>query len=199
MKEVLLFVCAVLASLPLLISRPMSSLSPPNVAAVPTVALQVPLTPTPATVEASTPRPLPPVPTPAVGEASGGLIQQAIAFALTWLHVPYLWAGCSRGGVDCSCFVLNVLASIGITAPRTTVTQVVWARPVSRDQLQPLDLVFFDDTCPHAECGANPTHVGLYLGGGQMVQAGGAAVSVQPLFSGFYGAHFARAGRAPGL
>ena len=53
MKELLLFVCAVLASLPLLLSRPLASLSPPSVAAVPTVALHVPLTPMPAAEEAT--------------------------------------------------------------------------------------------------------------------------------------------------
>jgi len=131
-----------------------------------------------------------PVPT-VVGHEWGDLL----AYALSWVNTPYLWGGCSRKGVDCSCFVQNVLGQVGISAPRVTTQQVRWAIPVTREQLRPFDLVFFDNTCQG--CGANPTHVGLYIGNGQMVQAGGSAVSVQPVFSGFYGLHFSGAGRVP--
>lgn len=131
-----------------------------------------------------------PVPT-VVPNDWGDLLQ----YALSWVGTPYLWGGCSKKGVDCSCFVQNVLAQVGIHAPRVTTQQVRWAIPVARDQMQPFDLVFFDNTC--SDCGGNPTHVGLYIGEGWMVQAGGSSVSVQPVFTGFYGARFSGAGRAP--
>lgn len=115
--------------------------------------------------------------------------------AMSWLGTPYLWGGCGKRGIDCSCFVQNVLAVVGINAPRTTTTQVRWARPISRDDLRPMDLVFFNDTCD--DCGANPTHVGLYIGNGQMIQSGSSGVSIQPVFSGFYGPRFASGGRVP--
>lgn len=129
------------------------------------------------------PRPAQPVvPTPVVGAgaapvAPAGLIDAA----MSWLGVPYLWGGCSRRGVDCSCFVQNVLAVIGIAAPRTTTTQVVWATPVSREQARLGDLVFFDNTC--VNCGPNPTHVGLYLGNGLMIDAGD-PVKIEPVYWG---------------
>ena len=117
--------------------------------------------------------------------------------ARSWLGVPYLWGGCSKAGVDCSCFVRNILATLGINAPRVTYQQIAWTTPVSRSQMQPFDLVYFNDTC--TGCGPNPTHVGMYIGNGQMIQAGGSSVSIQPVFAGYYGAHFASAGRPPGL
>jgi cell wall-associated NlpC family hydrolase len=117
------------------------------------------------------------------------------AEAQTWLGVPYLWGGCTRRGVDCSCFVKNVYATVGVALPRTTVEQRRVLTPVGRDELRPGDVVFFNDTC--TGCGANPTHEGLYVGNGQMIQAGGSQVSIQPVFSGFYGAHYAGAGRVP--
>lgn len=137
--------------------------------------------------------PLATIEAPAVPTVSAS--QDWLTEALSWMNVRYLWGGCDRRGVDCSCFVQNVLASVGIRAPRVTTQQVLWARPVPRDQMQPMDLVFFNNTCD--DCGSNPTHVGLYLGNGQMIQAGGKAVSIQPVFSGFYGQRFASAGRVP--
>jgi cell wall-associated NlpC family hydrolase len=133
-------------------------------------------------------------PLPMAPQTPVGRVASIIAAAMTWLGTPYLWAGCSRNGVDCSCFVQNVLRAVGISAPRTTVTQVRWARPVSRVELQPTDLIFMDNTC--SGCGANPTHVGIYLGEGRMIHCGDPC-QISRIDSGFYGAHFASAGRIP--
>jgi N-acetylmuramoyl-L-alanine amidase len=129
-----------------------------------------------------------PLPVPSVGYT--GDVASVVATAKSWLGVPYHWGGCTKSGVDCSCFVRNVLATIGINAPRVTYQQIAWATPVSNPQ--PLDLVFFDNTC--SQCGPNPTHVGLYLGGGMMIDAGD-PVRIEPIYSG----HNARYGRPPGL
>ena len=135
---------------------------------------------------------LPGVPVPIV-PSTNSWAAAAIATAMTWLNVPYLWGGCTVHGVDCSCFVQNVLKSVGISAPRVTVDQIRWAIPIPRAQAQPGDLVFFDNTCTN--CGANPTHVGMLIGDGLMIQAGGVKVSIQPAFTGFYGALNPRVGR----
>jgi cell wall-associated NlpC family hydrolase len=112
-----------------------------------------------------------------------------VAVAESWLGVRYLWGGCTRRGVDCSCFVRNVLAVFGINAPRTTVEQIRWATPVTREQIAVGDLVFFNDTCRN--CGPNPTHVGLAIGGGLMIDAGD-PVQIERID---FGAHYAGAGR----
>jgi cell wall-associated NlpC family hydrolase len=117
----------------------------------------------------------------------------AYSYASTWLNVPYLFGGCSRSGIDCSCFVQAVLAHEHITAPRVTTQQIVWATPISRDQLVPGDIVFFDNTC--TDCGANPTHEGMYIGAGKMIDAGGTHVQINDIWTGFYASKNPRYGR----
>jgi peptidoglycan endopeptidase LytE len=135
-----------------------------------------------------------PVPTlmSAAAVPSDDLLERAIAATMDWLRVPYLWGGCTHRGVDCSCFVMNVLATVGIHAPRTTVPQLAWTTPVSPSDARIGDLVFFDNTC--SGCGPNPTHVGIYLGAGKMVDCGDPC-RVEAVYSG----HNTRYGRVPGL
>lgn len=156
-----------------------------------TAPIEVVAQPTP------TPDGSPLIAAPAPTVASSGLFPNpaaVIADAMRWVdaRVPYYWGGCTTRGVDCSCFVHNVLLDFGINTPRVTVDQKRWATPVNRDQLEVGDIVFFDNTC--RDCGPNPTHEGLYVGGGMMIEAGD-PVQLAPVFTGYYGAHFAGAGR----
>ena len=104
--------------------------------------------------------------------------------------MPYLFGGCSRGGVDCSCLVQNVYAALGIHLPRVAVDQFNATRPISDPQ--PGDLVFFANTY---EPGIS--HVGIYIGNGMQINAPttGQVVSVAPVFTGYWGAHYAGAHR----
>jgi cell wall-associated NlpC family hydrolase len=132
---------------------------------------------------------LTPIPAPALNSDGGSEIMR---LAQTWLGVRYAFGGCSRGGrlVDCSCLVLNVYAVIGIHLPRVAVDQFNATRPVSDPQ--PGDLVFFANTY---EPGIS--HVGIYIGNGLQINAPttGQVVSVAPVFTGCWGAHFAGAHR----
>jgi cell wall-associated NlpC family hydrolase len=144
----------------------------------------------PVTLKVPKPMPIAEVPSPTL--VPSGLIERIVQVAQTWLDVRYVWGGCARSGVDCSCFVQNVYAAVGIHVPRTTVTQVAFDRLVSRDELRAGDTLFFDNTC--TGCGPNPTHEGLYLGGGLMIDAGD-PVKVETV----YWNKFRSAGRPPGL
>jgi cell wall-associated NlpC family hydrolase len=98
---------------------------------------------------------------------------EAATIAMRYLGVPYVWGGASPSGFDCSGLVMYVYAQLGISLPHYAAAQFNAGTPVASDQLQPGDLVFFD--------GLN--HVGIYIGGGEMIHAPhtGDVVKISPL------------------
>jgi peptidoglycan endopeptidase LytE len=87
-----------------------------------------------------------------------------VAEAKRFLGVPYEWGGASPAGFDCSGLVQYVLGQLGIHVDRTASAQWEEGVPVSRADLQPGDLVFFD-----TEGGVS--HVGIYVGNGLFIHA----------------------------
>jgi cell wall-associated NlpC family hydrolase len=84
-----------------------------------------------------------------------------VGIAMQDLGTPYVWAGASPSGFDCSGFVMYVFAQVGVSLPHSSYAQYGMGVPVSRSQLQPGDLVFFDGL----------GHVGIYVGGNQFIHA----------------------------
>jgi cell wall-associated NlpC family hydrolase len=121
--------------------------------------------------------------------------QGVVETAQQWLGVPYVFGGCSKSGVDCSCFVQLVYRALGVSLPRVASDQWNAVRHIATSELQPGDLVFFHDTYM-----PGISHVGIFVGGGRQINAPteGQFVSVQPVFDGYWGAHFAGAGRVQG-
>jgi hypothetical protein len=119
-----------------------------------------------------------------------------VEIARRYLGVPYVFGGTDPAtGLDCSGLVQLVFRQLGIALPRTAQLQYQATTRVPRDQLQPGDLVFFART--YADPHDWITHVGIYIGGGVQINAPteGQVVSIQPVFSGFWGAHFDSGGR----
>jgi cell wall-associated NlpC family hydrolase len=87
---------------------------------------------------------------------------------------PYVWGAAGPSEFDCSGLVMWAYAQVGISLPHYTVSQYNMGEHISRSQLEPGDLVFFY---------AGIDHVGIYLGGGLMVDApsSGQLVQVQPV------------------
>jgi len=122
---------------------------------------------------------------------------RVVAVARTQLGMPYVWGGASpQTSFDCSGLVQWSYAQIGLSLPRTAQEQYDATARVVPGDLQPGDLVFFAFTYPTSPS-APITHVGIYVGGGQMINAPdeGDVVREMPVFSGFWGAHFAGGGR----
>jgi len=120
----------------------------------------------------------------------GGLSASIVDVARAWLGVPYVFGGCSRTGVDCSCLVQNVYAAVGVRLPRVAVDQFNATLPIADPQ--PGDLVFFANTYQ-----PGVSHVGIYVGNGLQINAPqpGQFVSIESVFTGYWGAHFVGARR----
>lgn len=114
--------------------------------------------------------------------------------ARTWLGVPYRWGGNDRNGVDCSGFVLQVyLGALDIKLPRTAATQSDWCTNVKPEALIPGDLVFFDTTKDRT---GRVSHVGLYIGEGQMIHASSSkGVIISSIEGNYYSKRLLSAGK----
>ena len=99
-----------------------------------------------------------------VAPAASGKGGAIVATARQYLGVPYVWGGTSPRGFDCSGLVQYVCKKNGISLPRTAASQRYAGKYVSRADLQPGDLVFF-------KSGGRISHVGIYIGGGNMIHA----------------------------
>jgi cell wall-associated NlpC family hydrolase len=101
-----------------------------------------------------------------------------VGVAMQYLGTPYVWAGAAPGGFDCSGLVMYAYAQVGVSLPHSSYAMWDYGVPVSKDQLEPGDIVFFDGL----------GHVGLYVGGGDFIQAPhtGDVVKISNLDSGSY-------------
>jgi cell wall-associated NlpC family hydrolase len=101
-----------------------------------------------------------------------------VGVAMSQLGTPYVWGGSSPGGFDCSGLVMWAYAQVGVSLPHSSYALFGMGVPVSRDQLEPGDLVFFDGL----------GHVGIYIGGGQFIHAPhtGDVVKISSLGEGWY-------------
>lgn len=127
-------------------------------------------------------RPLPP--------GKGSEIAQ---FAQQYVGYPYVYGGSSPSGFDCSGFVTYVCKHFGYSVNRTASAQMDNGTAVSKSQLQPGDLVFFNN----GNSSKRATHVGIYIGGNQFVHASTPTVGVivSDMDSAYYGTGFVGARR----
>jgi len=111
--------------------------------------------------------------------------------ALSLQGTPYVFGGTTRSGFDCSGFTKYVLASAGISLPRTSYAQFASGSLVGKNSLQPGDLVFFSTYSSGA------SHVGIYIGGGRFVHASNPTsdVKVSSLSESFYASRYLGARR----
>lgn len=105
------------------------------------------------------------------GTIGNGLSTEAgleiVSYAEEFLGTPYVYGGNGPNSFDCSGFVKYVFTHFGYSINRTASTQLNNGTAVSKDQLQPGDIVFFKNAGDsHAA-----SHVGIYVGGETFIHA----------------------------
>ena len=103
-------------------------------------------------------------------EAAASRGAAAARIAIRYVGAPYVWGGASPAGFDCSGLVAHVFGRMGVSVPHNAAQQFQYGVAVSRGQLEPGDVVFFNRLL----------HNGIYLGAGRFVHAttpGGVKIS----------------------
>lgn len=99
------------------------------------------------------------------GASSSG--QQIADFAMQYKGYPYVYAGDGPNGFDCSGFTMFVIKkTLGVDITHDMFTQYDMGQKVGRGELQPGDLVFFENTFRRGL-----SHTGIYIGDGKFVHA----------------------------
>ncbi|MFN4995577.1 MAG: C40 family peptidase [Burkholderiales bacterium] len=99
--------------------------------------------------------------------AFGGKASELVMQAMGLLGVPYKRGGTSEEkGFDCSGFVRHMYErSVGLVLPRRAEEQAKVTEEISRSELKPGDLVFFNTLK------RTFSHVGIYVGDGKFIHA----------------------------
>ncbi|MCU1551271.1 MAG: NlpC/P60 family protein [Glaciihabitans sp.] len=88
-------------------------------------------------------------------------LSRVASVAQKYLGVPYVFGGASPSGFDCSGLTMYVYAQFGISLPHSSAAQAAMGTAISRADARPGDLVVMD----------GGSHIGIYLGGGRMIDA----------------------------
>jgi cell wall-associated NlpC family hydrolase len=102
---------------------------------------------------------------------SGGA--ELVDYAMKFVGVPYVWAGSTPSGFDCSGFTSYVYKHFGIYLPHSSVMQYDYGTPVAQGDLKPGDLVFFFSPIHH---------VGIAMGNGLMINERTGGVQIESVY-----------------
>ncbi len=100
------------------------------------------------------------------GEGVSDVRVNLVNYAKQFIGNPYVWGGTSlTKGADCSGYVQSIYRKYGISLPRTSAAQSTVGKKISPSEAQPGDLFFY------AKSRGRISHVGIYIGNGQIVNA----------------------------
>ena len=96
-----------------------------------------------------------------------------VQYALQFVGNRYVWGGTSlTNGIDCSGFTMQIYARYGISLPHHAASQPGYGTRISASDAQPGDLFFYGS-------GSTISHVGIYIGNGQIVHASNARTGIK--------------------
>lgn len=94
-------------------------------------------------------------------------VNDLVEYSKQYIGTPYVWGGTDlTAGVDCSGFIYSVYKHFGITLNRTSRDMYTQGTPVSKTELVPGDLLFFNTGGDSVI-----SHVGMYIGEGQYIHS----------------------------
>ncbi len=113
--------------------------------------------------------------------------EEIVSYAKKFLGRKYVYGGSGPNTFDCSGFTMYVYKHFGYSMGHSAVTQAGLGKYVSKSNLQPGDLVIFNDS-------ANRSigHVGIYIGGGNFIHAssGGGRIMISSLSGSYYNTRY---------
>ena len=102
---------------------------------------------------------------PDISRGSSHIARRIVQTSMQYIGVPYVFGGTTPYGFDCSGYVRYVFAQAGISLPRMADEQYYYGTPISTSDLRAGDLVFFSTYT------YGPSHVGIYLGDNNFINA----------------------------
>lgn len=121
-------------------------------------------------------------------ENTGGGV---LGLAMKQQGVPYVWAGSTPNGFDCSGFIYYVFKNNGYNVSRTSVAAYrAQAQSVSASSLRAGDIIFFQNTYKQGV-----SHAGIYIGNGQFIHAGSSGIQITSVQDSYWSKHFHSYGR----
>jgi peptidoglycan DL-endopeptidase LytE len=131
--------------------------------------------------------PLPAAPAPAARPSNPGAGSGIVGFAMNYLGHRYVFGGTTPAGFDCSGFVYYVMNNTGHPMSRGMWGQYGAGSHPGRGELQPGDIVFFQNTYM-----AGLSHNGIYIGNGQFIHASDerSGVKISGLNESYWSAHW---------
>lgn len=113
--------------------------------------------------------------------------EEVVAYAKQYLGCKYVYAGAGPSVFDCSGFTMYVYKHFGYSMGHSAVTQAGVGSYVSKSNLQPGDLVIFNN-----ESNTSIGHVGIYVGSGSFIHAssGSGKVIISSLSNAYYSARY---------
>jgi peptidoglycan DL-endopeptidase CwlO len=116
-----------------------------------------------------------------------GRAETVLKFACAQLGKPYVFGGAGPSTWDCSGLTMMAYKQVGINMHHYVPDQHAMSKPVSRAELQPGDLVFFN----------GDNHMGMYVGNGKFIQAPhtGDVVKISSLSDPYYSSVWNGGGR----